>query len=142
MIVFTKPPESFAPIVEVCGCYVSAEDKFLWIRRPAHARLAGQWGLPGGKLEKGEDAASAMVREIFEETGLVLKKEDLRPLEVVYVRGRCDFIYHIFECSHGQVPIILSDEHDAYVWLSLEEAITLTLIDGERECIELIYGKK
>ncbi|WP_431962208.1 NUDIX domain-containing protein [Nocardia sp. bgisy134] len=29
----------------------------------------GQWGLPGGAIELGESAASAVVREVAEETG-------------------------------------------------------------------------
>lgn len=30
----------------------------------------GQWSLPGGAMEPGEEAAQAVIREVFEETGL------------------------------------------------------------------------
>lgn len=41
-----------------------------------------QFGLPGGKLDAGESAMSAAIREIFEETGLVIWTDD--NLEFLY----------------------------------------------------------
>lgn len=35
-------------------------------------RDLGVWGLPGGNAEPGEDLASVVVREVFEETGLTI----------------------------------------------------------------------
>jgi ADP-ribose pyrophosphatase YjhB (NUDIX family) len=39
---------------------------------------AGTWSLPGGRVEPGEDAHDAVVREVLEETGL-----DVRPLHLL-----------------------------------------------------------
>jgi 8-oxo-dGTP pyrophosphatase MutT (NUDIX family) len=33
----------------------------------------GRWGLPGGAIDPGEPPARALVREVFEETGLVVR---------------------------------------------------------------------
>ena len=40
----------------------------------------GRWGYPGGDLEDGEDFLAAAVRELHEETGLVVAPERLAPL--------------------------------------------------------------
>lgn len=37
----------------------------------------GLWGLPGGAIDPGEDAALATMREVYEETGLKVKPERL-----------------------------------------------------------------
>lgn len=45
----------------------------LLTRRPEHlARHPGQWAWPGGRVEPGETAEAAALRELHEETGLVL----------------------------------------------------------------------
>jgi len=46
--------------------------RLLLIRR-GHAPGAGLWSLPGGRIEQGETDAEALVREIDEETGLLIE---------------------------------------------------------------------
>lgn len=46
------------------------------------------WGLVGGGVKKGEHQDQAMVREIYEELGLRIKKEDLTKLKVYGEPGR------------------------------------------------------
>ena len=43
-----------------------------WIQQRTDGPLNGQWEFPGGKIEKGEDAWQALIREIFEETSVVI----------------------------------------------------------------------
>jgi len=49
---------------------------FLITRRAAVMKThAGQWALPGGRIEEGEDAPEAALRELEEEIGLHLDRE-------------------------------------------------------------------
>jgi 8-oxo-dGTP pyrophosphatase MutT (NUDIX family) len=51
---------------------------FLLCRRPARMnRHAGQWALPGGRLEEGETPLEAALRELHEELGLRLSPDSL-----------------------------------------------------------------
>lgn len=47
------------------------------IRRAYRGRNAGQWGLPGGRLDPGESAAQAVLRELHEELGMTATSTDL-----------------------------------------------------------------
>jgi 8-oxo-dGTP pyrophosphatase MutT (NUDIX family) len=50
----------------------------LLTRRPRHLdRHAGQWALPGGRIDEGEAAAAAALRELHEELGLALVPDAL-----------------------------------------------------------------
>ena len=55
---------------------VSGGASFLLCRRAAKMnRHAGQWALPGGKLDEGETAIDAALRELHEELGLQLSEQ-------------------------------------------------------------------
>ena len=69
------------PFVGVGGV-VFVGDRVVLIRRGKEP-LRGRWVIPGGTVELGETLQEAVVREIQEETGLVV-----RPREVVLVFDR------------------------------------------------------
>lgn len=59
-------------------------DRVLLALRAATGYADGQWNLPSGKLELGEDAISAVIRETREEIGLHLHADEPRLTAVVH----------------------------------------------------------
>ena len=59
-----------APIIGV-GAVVIDGTKVLLVRR-GQEPLKGEWSLPGGALELGETLQQGVVREVLEETGLIV----------------------------------------------------------------------
>lgn len=70
-----------APLVGV-GAVVVEQGRVLLVRRGAEP-LKGQWSLPGGLLELGESLAAGVIREVKEETGLIVE-----PVELVELLDR------------------------------------------------------
>ena len=64
------------------GGVVIDRDRALLIRR-GNEPLKGEWSIPGGMLELGEELAAGVRRELKEETGL-----DVEPLECILVFDR------------------------------------------------------
>jgi ADP-ribose pyrophosphatase YjhB (NUDIX family) len=61
---------SDVPMIRCVGAVIhDAAGRLLLVRR-ANDPGRGQWSLPGGRVEPGESDASAVAREIHEETGL------------------------------------------------------------------------
>ena len=69
------------PLVGV-GAVVVDRGRVLLVRR-GREPLKGEWSIPGGMLELGEELTAGVVRELKEETGL-----DVAPLECILVFDR------------------------------------------------------
>jgi mutator protein MutT len=67
------------PIPAIAAVVLRNGTDVLLVRR-ANPPSQGEWSLPGGKLELGETLENGIVREVLEETGLVVE-----PVEVLEV---------------------------------------------------------
>ena len=102
------------PIVGV-GAVVIDADCVLLVRR-AQPPLEGQWSLPGGAVEVGETLSSAIQREVFEETGMVVS---VGPIVEVLDRihtdaeGRVEYHYVLIDYLCTAVGGALHPQSDA-----------------------------
>ncbi|HZV26654.1 MAG TPA: NUDIX domain-containing protein [Acidothermaceae bacterium] len=64
------------PEIAAVGAIAVRDGALLLIRR-GHAPSRGRWSLPGGRVEPGETAREALVREMAEETGLTVEVGEL-----------------------------------------------------------------
>jgi len=68
-----------AGIIHVAVAVIENDrQQVLLTKRPEHVHQGGLWEFPGGKLEAGEEAREALVRELHEELGIVVSRA--RPL--------------------------------------------------------------
>jgi 8-oxo-dGTP pyrophosphatase MutT (NUDIX family) len=117
----------------------------------ARTRIEGRWTLPGGGVDHGEDPRGAVVREVFEETGLHIRAG--RVLDVHsshFVGPRSDGVvedYHgvhvIFAAtldpgSVGATPRVVEEDGSTAraAWVPVTEALALDLLSGARHALE------
>ena len=64
-----------SPVVAVGGVLIQ-DERILLVQR-GQAPSKGMWTIPGGKVELGEGLKQALIREMYEETGLYVQVGDL-----------------------------------------------------------------
>jgi 8-oxo-dGTP diphosphatase len=115
---------------ELCvGAVVVSYGRLLLIRR-GRGPAAGEWSVPGGRVEGGELVAEAVVREVFEETGItVLCGAFLGWVE------RAEDDHHVVIMDFEAVALDDTDPRagdDAAEarWVPLDEVADLRLVEG------------
>ncbi|MBI5126345.1 MAG: NUDIX hydrolase [Candidatus Taylorbacteria bacterium] len=144
MISVTKP-DNFSPRFEVSSCFLEYKDRFLLLHRQDHKPQGNTWGVPAGKVEKGETSAQAIIREMQEEISLTVTEQNLIYFKSLYVRySEYDFVYHIFSSVCQVEPKIVIDvkDHKDFQWVTPKESLTMNLIQDEDFCVELFYNNR
>lgn len=94
---------------------IERNGKFLLLKRVNPPKV---WSPPGGWLKKGEQPEESLLREIVEESSLVVKI--IHPLAVWSVNsGKALGIAYLCRYCSGQVR--LNAEHRAFVWKTAKE---------------------
>jgi phosphoglycolate phosphatase len=116
------------PIATVGALIHDGHGKVLMIRTHKWSDL---WGIPGGKIERGETCEDALIREIREETALEVS--DIRFVMVQesifspsFIRPE-HFILLNYLAKTDSRDVTLNDEAEEFRWVTIEEAFTLEL---------------
>lgn len=109
-----------SPIDVVCLVLQDTTGAVLATQRPRNKRLGLAWEFPGGKVEAGEEAESALRREIHEELTLSIGQVH-RLTDVIheYDFGTVRLIPYLSICAER--PSIQLTEHIASAWVGRED---------------------
>ena len=114
------------PRLELAKAVIREGEKYLLLKRSPDAKVyPDRWDFPGGKLDQGETAEEAVVREVKEETGLDvafgprIKQTEYEDTDYILV-----FYYFIPQSLSGNIR--LSDAHSEYQWFAEKEIRDLT----------------
>jgi dATP pyrophosphohydrolase len=136
-------PDVSSRLVEVCPFRIRNDrGEYLLIRRASDDPLyPGLWQFVTGRVEKGEKAHQAALRELREETGA-------EPLKLWTVPGINSFydpredvvsMVVLFAAQiDGHFIVRLSAEHSASDWLPFAEARRRLVWPGQRSCLEIV----
>jgi 8-oxo-dGTP diphosphatase len=132
------------PLVGV-GAVILDQGRVVLVKRK-FPPLAGEWSIPGGRLEIGETLREAVVREVREETGLTAEPADLLGVYDRLLRdegGRILYHYVLidFLCRRLAGELQAGGDADDAGWFSQKEIAKISLVEDTAEVIRLGFEK-
>lgn len=122
-------------------CYIEKEGKYLMLHRVKkhHDINAGKWIGVGGHVENGETPEECLLREVKEETGLVLTAYRLRGL-VTFLSDVCEpELMCVFTADAFDGEMIECDEGEL-AWVEKSDVLALPTWEGDRVFLELLLS--
>ncbi|MEM0457003.1 MAG: NUDIX hydrolase [Nitrososphaerota archaeon] len=132
------------PVVAV-GALILQDHNILLVKRKNEPGK-GRWSIPGGSVELGESLKDAVVREVYEETGLLVEVSELLDIiEVIRRDNAGNIIFHYVILDYLAKPIsgtlrAASDASDV-IWVSVDEAMNMEITDSLRAMLRKLKEK-
>ena len=120
-------------LLDVVAAVIERDDRVLACRRRPGKAAAGRWEFPGGKIEAGETAEEALVREIREELGVGIRVTGHLTTDVT------DGIRLV--CLRARLVTdapVASTDHDALEWVALDGLGARDWADADRPAVRLL----
>lgn len=115
-------------------------NRILLLKRTNTSWCDGYWEIPGGKLEHGQEFNHVLHDEVFQETGLRVRKVSklsyVDAFNLTSGKYKGHHYLEIVRCAlsySGKLQI--SEEHSAFMWATKRKALSLKLTDTTRRAL-------
>ncbi len=128
-----------APTQEFPGGEDSPSDRWriLTLKRGPNTRCTGAWEIVHGRIESGEKAEQAAMREVLEETGLAITRLYSITVNSFYLHqtGTVQLAIVFAAVVEATGAVHLGVEHDEFAWHSMHDAGEVLAWPREREAL-------
>ncbi|MDN6196221.1 MAG: (deoxy)nucleoside triphosphate pyrophosphohydrolase [Atopostipes suicloacalis] len=125
--------------IEVVGAVIMQDNQILAARRPFEKTLGGLWEFPGGKIEVGESAQEALVREIKEELLCAIDVKDYIVNEV-YTYDFATVSLSTYFCALKE-GYPMKTEHIELRWLDIEDIDSVKWAPADYPTLNILKNK-
>lgn len=129
-------------------CYIEQDDKYLMLHRTAKQNdiNEGKWIGVGGHFKEGESPEECLLREVKEETGLVLTSYRLRGV-ITFLQEGWGYEYMFLYTADGfkgtlDETAMKNCNEGTLAWIPKSEISKLNLWEGDRIFLKLLLEDK
>lgn len=125
-------------VLVVACALIDPDGRVLIAQRPPGKGMAGLWEFPGGKLDPNEAPEAALIRELKEELGIIVREACLAPFT---------FASHQYPDFHLLMPLYVCRrwegtpsalEHSALKWVRPRELSTYPMPPADLPLIPML----
>lgn len=133
-----QPPTTRKLVLVSAAALVDTQGRILLARRPEGKSLAGLWEFPGGKMEPGESAEAALIRELDEELGVDVSRSCLAPFTFAsHSYATFDLLMPLFLCRRWSgTPT--GREGQALAWVPVKDLRNYPMPEADLPFIALL----
>ena len=136
------------PAITRIGAYgvITQQDELLLCRLSSQVRrYQGWWTLPGGGIDFGEHPEAAMIREVEEETGLIVEATGLLGINSFEIQGEDDDFHSIqivyrAEVVEGTLRHELEGTTDMCAWHPMQNIGSLEVVSLVEKALGFVRG--
>ena len=125
-------------VVVVAGVIFDRSMRLLACQRPPGKSHAGKWEFPGGKLEKGENAAAALRRELAEELDIRVTVLDEMYRLTVHPAPDKELILHFLRALAPENCLPTACEGQQFRWLKKNELDSVDWLETDWEFVKFL----
>ena len=129
-------------------CYIEQDDKYLMLHRTAKQNdiNEGKWIGVGGHFKEGESPEECLLREVKEETGIVLTSYRLRGV-ITFLQEGWGYEYMFLYTADGfegtlDETAMKNCNEGTLAWIPKSEVSQLNLWEGDRIFLKLLLEDK
>lgn len=121
-------------------CYIEQDDKYLMLHRVKKENDINKdkWIGIGGHFESGESPEECLLREVREETGLVLTSWKFRGI-VTFVSDKWETEYMCLYTADGFEGELISCNEGTLEWVEKSRVAELPIWEGDKIFLELLH---
>lgn len=126
-----------------CGAIVRRDDAVLLVRRGRPPR-AGEWAIPGGRVQPGERLREAVAREVLEETGITIRVGEMSyQLEYIERDNDGGLAYHYVVLDYAAEYLsgepVAGDDADEAAWVPFHSLAQMRLTDSTCDALHTLF---
>lgn len=114
-------------------CYIEKDNKYLMLHRTKKENdlNEGKWIGVGGKFEKDETPEECLLREVKEETGLILTKYRLRAV-ITFISNQWQTEYMYLFTANAFTGELMNCDEGELEWVDRDNILKLNIWEGDK----------
>ena len=113
-------------------CYIIKKNEVLMMYRNKKSKdiNKNKWIGIGGHVEKGENEMDAVIREVFEETGLKINKA-IKRANIIFTNKNTVEFMHVFTCEDFEGKCNTACDEGTLKWVKIKDLFSLPMWEGD-----------